>query len=60
MRKILLAVDGSESAIRASRKVVEMVSFCKEVPQIELVNVRFPLPYVGTFSRAVVTDSTLR
>jgi nucleotide-binding universal stress UspA family protein len=47
MVKILLAVDGSESAVRATRKLVEMLPFYKEVPQIDLVNVRQPVPLVG-------------
>lgn len=53
--KILLAVDGSESSVRATRKLVELLSSYKEVPQIDLVNVRQPLPYLGRFSGVVIT-----
>jgi nucleotide-binding universal stress UspA family protein len=53
--KILLAVDGSQSAIRATRKLVESAGWYKEPIQIELVTVHLPLPHVGGFSKVVVT-----
>jgi len=52
--KILLAVDGSESAIRATRNLVESASWYKEPIQVELVTVHLPLPPVGGFAGAVV------
>ena len=55
MLKILLAVDGSESAIRATRKFIETAGWYKEPPQVELVTVHLPVPQVGGFSGAVVT-----
>lgn len=59
MVKILLAVDGSESAVRATRKLVETLPFYKEVPQIDLVNVREPVPLVGR-SGPVVTHEMVQ
>ena len=55
MPKILLAVDGSESAIRAARKLVESAGWYKEPIGIELVTVHPPLPHVGGFAKAVVS-----
>jgi nucleotide-binding universal stress UspA family protein len=52
--KILLAVDGSETATRATRKLVEMGAWFKDPPHVELVTVHLPLPHVGGFAGAVV------
>lgn len=60
MVKILLAIDGSECAIRATRTVVEWLPLYKEMPQIELVNVRQPLPYLGGFSGVVITHDMVQ
>ena len=46
MPRILLAVDGSECALRATRKLVETVALYKEVPDIDLVTVHLPVPRV--------------
>jgi nucleotide-binding universal stress UspA family protein len=56
MVTFLLAVDGSESALRATRKLVETLSWYKHVPQVELVNVHHPLPYLAGISGVVVTQ----
>jgi nucleotide-binding universal stress UspA family protein len=56
MVKILLAVDGSESAVRATRRLVETLPWYKEAPRVDLVNVRHPLPYIGGMSGAFVTQ----
>lgn len=55
MVKILLAADGSESAVRATRKLVENAAAYKEPPQVELVTVHLPIPHVGGFSGVVVS-----
>ena len=47
MVKILLAVDGSESSLRATRSLIETAQWFKELPQIELVTVHLPVPHVG-------------
>jgi nucleotide-binding universal stress UspA family protein len=53
--KILLAVDGSESATRATHKLIEMAGWFKEPLELELVTVHLPLPHVGGFAGAVVS-----
>ena len=55
MLKILLAVDGSESAIRATQKLIETAAWFKEPLEVELVTVHLPLPQVGGFAGAVVS-----
>ena len=55
MLKILLAVDGSESATRATQKVIEAAGWFKEPLEVELVTVHLPLPQVGGFAGAVVS-----
>lgn len=55
--KILLAVDGSETAVRATRKFVETSAWYKQAPQVLLVTVQLPVPYVffaGLASQNVV------
>ena len=46
MPRILLAVDGSECALRATRKLIETVVLYRDVPQIDLVTVHLPVPRV--------------
>ena len=46
MPRILLAVDGSDCALRATRKLVETVALYKEVPDIDVVTVHLPVPRV--------------
>jgi nucleotide-binding universal stress UspA family protein len=53
MLKILLAVDGSESAQRATRELIKNAGWYKETPWIELLTVRAQLP-VGGLSGMVV------
>lgn len=56
MVKILLAVDGSESSLRATRSLIETAQWFKELPQIELVTVHLPVPHVGGFSGVVINQ----
>jgi len=58
MLKILLAVDGSESAARAARKLIETAGWYKEPPAVELLAVHLPVPLVG-FSDVVVSRQTV-
>ena len=44
MLKVLLPVDGSESAIRATQKLVETIGWYKEQPKIDLLAVHPPVP----------------
>jgi nucleotide-binding universal stress UspA family protein len=53
--KILLAVDGSETATRAAQKLVDSAGWFKEPLEVELVTVHLPLPHVGGFAGAVVS-----
>jgi nucleotide-binding universal stress UspA family protein len=46
MLKILLPVDGSECAVRATRKLVDTLGWYREKPAIELCTVHLPLPRV--------------
>lgn len=55
MLKILLAVDGSETAGRAAQKLVDSAGWFKEPLEVELVTVHLPLPHVGGFAGAVVS-----
>src|SRR5690348_15020295 len=44
--KILLPVDGSESAVRATRKLIDTLGWYREAPAIELCTVHPPIPRV--------------
>ena len=55
MLKMLLAVDGSESASRATQKLIETAGWYKEPLEVELVTVHLPLPQVGGFAGSVVS-----
>lgn len=50
---ILLAVDGSQPALAATRKLVELAGRLKEPPRIELLTVHLPVPEVGGMSNVV-------
>jgi nucleotide-binding universal stress UspA family protein len=58
--KILLAVDGSESSIRTTRKLAETAGWYKEPIEVELVTVHLPLPKVGGFAGAVVSKDAIQ
>ena len=44
MLKVLLPVDGSEGAIRATQKLIETIGWYKEQPKIDLLAVHLPVP----------------
>ena len=44
MLKVLLPVDGSESAIRATQKLIETIGWYKNQPKIDLLAVHLPVP----------------
>ena len=46
MLKVLLPVDGSPSAVRATAKLIDTLGWYKEAPSIEVVSVHLPLPRV--------------
>ncbi len=55
MLKIMLAVDGSDSASRATQTLIETAGWYKEPLEVELVTVHLPLPQVGGFAGSVVS-----
>jgi nucleotide-binding universal stress UspA family protein len=59
MLKVLLAVDGSESALRATAKLIETAAWYKEPLQVELVAVHLPVPHIGGFSGVVLTHDMI-
>jgi nucleotide-binding universal stress UspA family protein len=46
MLKVLLPVDGSPSAVRATQKLIETLDWYKEPPEIEVVVVHLPVPKI--------------
>jgi nucleotide-binding universal stress UspA family protein len=56
--KLLLAVDGSEPSLRATRKLIETLGWYKEPPQIEVLNVHLPVPHVGGMHN-VISDKDI-
>jgi nucleotide-binding universal stress UspA family protein len=53
---ILLGVDGSESALRATRHVIETIGLYRESAHVELVTVHLPVPKVGGLSNVVINQ----
>lgn len=51
--KILLATDGSESAMRATRRLIETLRHYREPPFIEVLTVHLPVPNVPHLSTIV-------
>ena len=58
MLKILLPVDGSESAARATQKLIATIGWYKEPPVIDLLAVHLALPHYPNMSK-VVSEQTL-
>jgi nucleotide-binding universal stress UspA family protein len=58
MLKVLLPVDGSESAMRATRKLIETISWYKEPPRVDLLTVHLPLPRYRNMN-LVVSDKMI-
>ena len=44
MLKVLLPVDGSESAVRATQTLIETLGWYKERPGVDLLAVHLPIP----------------
>lgn len=53
MLKVLLPVDGSPSAVRATQKLVEMLGWYSEPPAIDLLAVHLPVPRVPNMGNFV-------
>ena len=58
MLKVLLPVDGSASALRATQKLIETVGWYKEQPSVDLLAVHLPVPRFPNMS-LVVSDEML-
>ena len=58
MLKILLPVDGSISATRATSALIETIGWYKEPPHIDLVTVHLPIPAYSSVG-AVVSKETI-
>ena len=58
MLKVLLPVDGSESAARATHKLIETLGWYKEQPSVDLLAVHLPVPRFPNMS-VVVSDEML-
>lgn len=59
MTRILLPVDGSKHALRATRKLIKVAQQWLERPEIVPLYVHLPVPRVGGIS-AVVSTAALR
>ena len=57
MLKVLLPVDGSPSAVRATQKLIDTLGWYKEAPAIELLTVHLPLPKVPNLGTFVSKDT---
>ncbi len=53
MPTILLAVDGSEHALRAAQKLVQNAAWYREPPQVHALYVHLPVPEVHGLHRLV-------
>ena len=58
MLKVLLPVDGSKSATRAAKKLVETLAWYKSRPQIDLLAVHLPVPRFANMG-AVVSNAMI-
>lgn len=59
MYRILLAIDGSEHALRATRKLIEALPLYKTTPEIEVLTVHLPVPHYPNM-RLVVSEEMLQ
>lgn len=60
MLKLLLPVDGSPSALRATQTLIETLGWYKDPPQIELVAVHLPVPKLPNMGAFVSKDMIQR
>jgi nucleotide-binding universal stress UspA family protein len=58
MLKVLVPVDGSKSATRATKKLVKTLAWYKEQPTVELLTVHLPVPRFPNM-RVVVSNEML-
>lgn len=53
MLKVLLSVDGSPSAVRATQRLIESLDWYKEPPSIDVAVVHLPVPRVPNMGAVV-------
>jgi nucleotide-binding universal stress UspA family protein len=58
MLRVLVPVDGSESASRATQKLIEVLGWYKEPPKVDLLAVHLPVPQFPNMS-VVINDGML-
>ena len=58
MLKVLLPVDGSETAVRATHKFIETHGWYKETPHVDLLAVHLPVPHFPNMN-VVISDEML-
>ncbi len=56
MLKVLLPVDGSPSALRATQKLIDTLAWYKETPTIDVLTVHLPVPRVPNMGAFVSKD----
>jgi nucleotide-binding universal stress UspA family protein len=59
MLKVLLPVDGSESAIRATRELIKHLAWYKEQPRVDLLAVNLPVHRFPNMS-VVISDDMIK
>lgn len=57
MLRVTLAVDGSESSRRATRKLISALDWYKERPRIDLVAVQQPIPRFPNMSLVIADEA---
>lgn len=60
MLRVTLAVDGSESSRRATRKLINSLSWYKGRPRIDLVAVQQPIPRFPNMSLVIADEAIER
>ena len=58
MLRVLVPVDGSESATRATQKLIETLGWYKEQPRVDLLAVHLPVPQFPNM-RVVINNGML-
>jgi nucleotide-binding universal stress UspA family protein len=59
MPKVLLPVDGSDTATRAAQRLVDMAGWCKGAAQVDLLAVHAPVPKLPGLGK-YVSDEMLQ
>ena len=60
MLKVLLPVDGSKSATRATKKLIKTLGWYKEQPRVDLLAVHLPVPRLPNMSLVISKEMLQR